>query len=172
MKATNGLSGAAFTQGKIMIEREIGEKSELCPEEKDLKKLELEGLKNALALPIFDMQTGQSVAVALAYNFDEEFYLKSIDEDILMSLSTIYAASMFNVDTLQGVMSVSDLLQAQYDLVTDACVFVNTQQMVTKINRSAEVMFNTTSAVSVGVQIGELLGKGNNRFMITFNKLT
>ena len=33
---------------------------------------------------------------------------------------------MFNVDNLQGLMTNSDLLQAQYDLVNEACIFVNT----------------------------------------------
>jgi hypothetical protein len=43
----------------------------MCPEEKDLKKLHLETLKNAIAIPIFDKQTGVSIAVVQAYNFDE-----------------------------------------------------------------------------------------------------
>jgi len=57
MKSNLGLSGGAFTHGRIMIEREIEEAkadSLLCPEEKDLKKLQLEKLKNAIAIPIFD----------------------------------------------------------------------------------------------------------------------
>ena len=54
MKSNFGLSGSAFTHGKIMIEREIDAKSIMCPEEKDLKKLNLTSLKNAIAIPIFD----------------------------------------------------------------------------------------------------------------------
>ena len=42
-----------------MIERDIEDnskegKSVLCTEEKDKKKLQLENLKNAIAIPIFD----------------------------------------------------------------------------------------------------------------------
>ena len=59
-------------------------------------------------------------------------------------------------------MTNSDLLQAQYDLVNDCCIFINTQQMVTKINKSTEILFNTTSSVSIGQQISEFLGTKNN----------
>jgi hypothetical protein len=72
----------------------------MCPEEKDLKKLHLETLKNAIAIPIFDKQTGVSIAVVQAYNFDEQNYLACIDESILMSLSNIFSQTIFNVDNL------------------------------------------------------------------------
>jgi len=40
MKASLGLSGRSFTDGKIMIERDTNaSESMLCPEEKDMKKL-------------------------------------------------------------------------------------------------------------------------------------
>ena len=110
MKSNLGLSGSAFTHGKIMIEREIDAKSMMCPEEKELKKLNLTSLKNAIAIPIFDKQTGTSIAVVQAYNFDEQNYLNSIDENILMSLSNIFSSIIFNVDNLQGIMTNSDLL--------------------------------------------------------------
>ena len=68
MKSSLGLSGSAFTHGKIMIEKDINaqpkdQQSIMCPEEKDLGKLKMETLKNAIAIPIFDKQTGSSVAV-------------------------------------------------------------------------------------------------------------
>jgi len=49
---------------------------------------------------------------------------------------------MFNVDNLQGLLINHDLLAMQYDLVSDAVIFINTSQAVTKINKSAEIMFN------------------------------
>jgi hypothetical protein len=66
MKSSHGLSGAAFQGGKIMIERAIDSapNSALCPEEKDLTKLGLSELRNAIALPIFDKLSGTPVAVA------------------------------------------------------------------------------------------------------------
>jgi hypothetical protein len=49
---------------------------------------------------------------------------------------------------------------------------MNTQQMVTKVNKSAEILFNQTSAVAVGLQISELLGVKNNHFLEVMSKLT
>lgn len=68
MRSNLGLSGSAFTNGKIMIEKDINveekqTQSVMCQEEKDLKKLQIEKLINAIAIPIFDKQTGQSIAV-------------------------------------------------------------------------------------------------------------
>ena len=105
MKSNLGLSGQAFTHGKIMIEKDIDteqqdQQSIMCQEEKDLKKLKIDKLRNAIAIPIFDKQTGSSVAVVQAYNYDEQNYWNSIDENILMSLSNIFSSTIFNVDNL------------------------------------------------------------------------
>jgi hypothetical protein len=50
----------------------------------------------------------------MAYNFDEQNYLKSIDEEVLMGLSNIFASTIFNTDSLQGVLTSADLLNAQF----------------------------------------------------------
>lgn len=136
MKSNLGLSGSAFTNCKIMIERELknSKDSLLCPEEKDLKKLQLEILVNAIAIPIFDKQTGTSIAVVQAYNFDEQNYLNFIEESVLMGLSNVYSAILFNAESLQGIMTTNDLLGASFDLVNDACVFIDTLQSVTMLN--------------------------------------
>lgn len=144
----------------------------MCPEEKDLKKLQIEKLKNAIAIPIFDKQTAAPIAVVQAYNFDELNYLKSIEDDILMSLSQIFSSTIQNVDNLQGMMTNADLLQAQYDLVNEGVVFVNTAQAITKINRAAEILFNTTSEKTIGLQVSEFLGTSNNHFLQAVNQLT
>lgn len=44
--------------------------------------------------------------------------------------------------------------------------------MVTKVNRTAEIMFNTTSTVAVGTQVAEFLGIHNNHFLGAVNTLT
>ena len=54
MRANLGLSGSAFTEGRIMIEKDASSSQTLCQEEKDLKKLGIQTLKNAIAIPIFD----------------------------------------------------------------------------------------------------------------------
>lgn len=82
-----------------------------------------------------------------------------------MSLSQIFSATIQNVDNLQGTMTNTDLLQAQYDLVNEGVLFVNTSQAITKVNRAAEILFNTTSEVSIGLQLAEFLGTGNNHFL-------
>jgi len=46
---------------------------------------------------------------------------------------------------MQGVLANSDLMESAFDLVNDAVVFLNTNQEVTKVNRSAEIIFNQTS---------------------------
>lgn len=172
MKSTLGLSGSAFTNGKIMIESTISEESLLCPEEKDLKKLQLETLVNAIAIPIFDKQSGNSVAVIQAYNFDEKNYLNSIDEATLMGLSNIFGATMFNIDSLQSIMTNNDLLSAQFDLIQDGCVFMNTKQEISKINKSAEILFNKVASVAVGQQLSDLLGTENNQYLQYISKMT
>lgn len=64
MRSTIGLSGSCFTEGKIIIEKDLKDKkSLLCTEEKDLKKLQVQELSNAIAIPIFDKQSGSSIAV-------------------------------------------------------------------------------------------------------------
>ena len=84
-----------------MIERDSSSAdSMLCPEEKDMKKLQLETLRNAVAIPIFDKQSGTSIAVVQAYNFDEKNYLNNIDEGILMAVSNMFSSTIFNVDNL------------------------------------------------------------------------
>ena len=39
-------------------------------------------------------------------------------------------------------MTQSDLLSASFDLINDACVFVDTLQCVTKVNQSARLLLN------------------------------
>ena len=50
-----------------MIEKDLNQQKDqqsiMCPEAKDLQKLKIEKLVNAIAIPIFDKQTGSSVAV-------------------------------------------------------------------------------------------------------------
>lgn len=70
------------------------------------------------------------------------------------------------------MMTNSDLLNAQFNLGSDACIFLNTQQMVTKINKSAALMFNTSAEKGVGLQISEFLTSANCHFLDAMSKLT
>ena len=44
--------------------------------------------------------------------------------------------------------------------------------MVTKINKSAQLLLNCTSATAVGLQITEIFGVKNNHFLQSLDKLT
>ena len=39
-------------------------------------------------------------------------------------------------------MLTQDILEAQFDLVNDGVVILNSMGLVTKVNKSAEIMFN------------------------------
>ena len=69
-------------------------------------------------------------------------------------------------------MTNTDLLQSQYNLVNEGVIFLNTSQCLTKLNKSAELLFNTTSEVAVGLQLAEFLGTANNHFLQVVNNIT
>jgi hypothetical protein len=76
MKNSHGLAGKAFSEGKIVIDAPKDNHSHnlLIPEEKDLNKLNLEVVNNALAIPVIDRHNGETQAVLQVYNFDEVNY--------------------------------------------------------------------------------------------------
>lgn len=49
MKSSLGLAGRAYTSGKIVSDTAL-----LIPEEKDLNKLKVGGVTNAVAIPVLD----------------------------------------------------------------------------------------------------------------------
>lgn len=57
-----------------------------------------------------------------------------------------------------------DLMECQFNLINDAVIFVNTTSTVTKINKSAEILLNTSASTAVGKQVAELLGSDNSQF--------
>jgi PAS domain-containing protein len=68
-----------------------------------------------------------------------------VDKDTLLDISQMLSHILFNLESMQGVLANSDLMESAFDLVNDAVVFLNTNQEVTKVNRSAEIIFNQTS---------------------------
>ena len=66
MKSNLGLAGKAFTTGKIHIDN--NGQTLLISEERDLNKLKIKHLKNALAIPINGAKL-HSTAVLQVYNF-------------------------------------------------------------------------------------------------------
>ena len=114
MKNSNGLAGKAFTEGKIVVDcpKEGSNHEILIAEEKDLSKLNLTAVKNALAIPVMDKQNGTSQAVLQVYNFDEANYKENLsDGGTLWDLANMLSAIMFSVDNLQGTLATNDMLE-------------------------------------------------------------
>ena len=77
MKNNLGLAGKAFTSGKIINQTDTkGDKTQqyLIAEEKDLGKLGVSEVKNAVAIPVLDKQNGMPQAVLVVYNYDREVF--------------------------------------------------------------------------------------------------
>ena len=71
MKSNLGLAGKAYTSGKIMIEGDATKQGgNLIGEEKDLTKLKVRSVANAVAVPVLDKQNGAPLAVVMVYNYD------------------------------------------------------------------------------------------------------
>ena len=173
MKNSNGLAGKAFTEGKIVVDspKEGSAHEILIAEEKDLTKLSLKEVRNALAIPVMDKQNGQSQAVLQVYNFDEAYYKDNLaDGAVLWDLANMLSSVMFAVDNLQGTLATNDMLEEAYNLVNDGCIFVNAHLDVTKANKSAQVLLNCTSQALVGKQLSEALGPQNGHLMQVMQK--
>ena len=50
-------------------------------------------------------------------------------------------------------------------MVNEGVVMLNAELNVTKMNKSAEILLNTSSGVTVGKRITEILGANNNHLM-------
>ena len=62
-------------------------------------------------------------------------------------------------------MADNDLLGAQFNLVNEGVLMLNAELMITKMNKSAEILLNTSSSVTVGKRITEVFGANNNHLM-------
>lgn len=69
------------------------------------------------------------------------------------------------MENLQGVLADNDLLSAQFHLVNEGVIMLNAELAITKMNKSAEILLNMTSVVTVGKRITEVIGAGNNHLM-------
>ena len=157
-----------------------GQDSSLITEEKDVSKLQIQEVKSAIAIPILDKQTGSPQAVMLVYNYDKDSLQMTHKQDqadggsrqMLWDVSNLASSIMFNVQNLQGILANSDVLEAQFDLVNEGIIFLGAEQAITKLNKSAEIMLNTTSQVAVGKKISEAFGTVNSHLIETLTKVT
>lgn len=72
---------------------------------------------------------------------------------------------LFNVENLQGLLADNDLLSSQFNCVNEGVMLCNPEMVITKMNKSAEIMFNSSSEVSVGKRVTEILGSANSHLM-------
>ena len=106
----------------------------------------------------------------MVYNYDSGVFAtqqleEGQDQRLLWDVSSLISSVLFNVENLQGVLADNDLLGAQFNLVNEGVVMLNAELSITKMNKSAEILLNTTSAVTVGKRITEILGANNNHLM-------
>ena len=177
MKSSLGLAGKAFTSGKIVNEADTkGDQNphHLIAEEKDLGKLKLSGVSNAVAIPVLDKQNGMPQAVLVVYNYNREEFERSklhVDADksqqLLWDMSSMVSSILFNVENLQGLLGNNDALEASFNLVNDGVILLNAEQAITKMNKSAEILLNTSSQVAAGKNVTEALTSRNSHFMTT-----
>ena len=126
--------------------------SKICPEESDKTKLKTDvEITKVIAVPVLDRQNGLPLAVISMYNPQQ------VDHDILLDVSQMLSHVLFTLESLQGTLANSDLMENAFDLVNDAVVFLNTNQEVTKVNKSGEIVFNMTSQMVVGRSVTDLL---------------
>ena len=171
MKSSLGLAGKAYTSAKVAIEPDATTTGgKLIAEEKDLAKLRVSAVSNAVAIPVLDKQSGAPIAVIMAYNYDKTIFAEQNLEDgkdqkFLWDISSLVSAVLFNVENLQGVLADNDLLSAQFNCVNEGVVMLNAELVITKMNKSAEIILNTASSVSVGKRISEVFSGSNNHLM-------
>ena len=106
----------------------------------------------------------------MAYNYDNALFEQQNlgegqEQRVLWDVSSLISSVLFNVENLQGVLADNDLLQAQFDVVNEGVIMLNAELTITKMNKSAEVLLNMTSSVTVGKKITEVVGASNNHLM-------
>ena len=80
-------------------------------------------------------------------------------------MSSLLSSVLFNVENLQGVFGENDLLAAQFNLVNEGVICLNAELIITKMNKSAEVLLNMKSEVTIGKRITEVIGSRNSHLM-------
>jgi len=69
---------------------------------------------------VLDRQNGLPVAVISLYN------PSIVDFETYMDISQLISHQLFTLDSMQGTLANSDLMEKAFDLVNDAVIFLNT----------------------------------------------
>lgn len=80
-------------------------------------------------------------------------------------MSTLVSAVLFNVENLRGLFADNDMLSAQFNCVNEGVILLDAELVISKINKSAEILLNTSSSVSVGKRLSEAIGPANSHLM-------
>ena len=67
---------------------------------------------------------------------------------------------------MQGTLANSDLMEKAFELVNDGVIFLNTNQEVTKLNKTAEVLFNMTSHLAMGRSVTDMMGSAKASHLV------
>ena len=88
----------------------------------------------------------------VVYNYDKKtFETQNMHVDsgksqqLLWDVSSMVSSIIFNVENLQGLLGNNDALEAAFSLVNDGVILLNAEQEINKLNKSAEIILNTTS---------------------------
>lgn len=69
---------------------------------------------------------------------------------MIKNIAQFISLVLSKTQSLEGIFHNKDVLESSFNLVNDGVVILDSQQKITKINKSAEIMFNTSSKISVG----------------------
>ena len=67
---------------------------------------------------------------------------------------------------MQGTLANSDLMEKAFELVNDGVIFLNTNQEVTKLNKTAEVLFNMTSHLAMGRSVTDMMSSAKASHLV------
>lgn len=67
---------------------------------------------------------------------------------------------------MQGTLANSDLMEKAFELVNDGVIFLNTNQEVTKLNTTAEVLFNMTSHLAMGRSVTDMMSSAKASHLV------
>lgn len=87
------------------------------------------------------------------------------DQKLLWDMSTLVSSVLFNVENLKGVLADNDMLSAQFNCVNEGVLLLDAELAIAKMNKSAEILLNTSSAVSIGKRLSEVIGTANSHLL-------
>jgi hypothetical protein len=98
----------------------------MISEEKDMNKLKLKSLRNALAIPLTDGQKPVPLGVLQVYNYDSTL----LNEEQLQNMSDMVSGVLLSVESLQDHFVNTDIVESHFNLIQDAVIILSLAQTV------------------------------------------